>query len=718
MVNIVKSKKKYLFTAVRHISAFLLIAVVAFSTVLCASFNTSAATGYDDIPYKSYTYQTGYKTKKAVETKPVYEAIKSISGETLGVGSFATVSHIFSKNGNLYILDSDNGRILFLNSNYEITNTVSELNFNGETINFKGAKGLFVSNNGGLYIADTQNARVLFLNSDKQVYNILYCPDSELLDEDFLFSPSRVVKDENGFLYVLSDGCYYGALVFSPENEFLGFYGANTVTTSVFTVIQNLVQSLFDSDEKRSASIKKLPYQFSDICIDERDFILTVSESSIRRLGPSGKNILNYQDNYKSTSAENLIFGDEDKVYSSDNTVVKQSLIGIAVSGNYIYACDSLSGRIYMYDNNCNLISVFGGGMGEGNQLGTFVTASSIAVFGNELLVSDSIKNTVTIFRLTDYGKTLIAANDLTLSGDYAEAKPYWEQVNKIDKNCQLAYSGLAKAALLEDDYSAAMKYSENGVDRVTYSKAFGKAFTAFVTDNFLWIFALVLLIIAGICCFIIYTNKHSIVLIKNRSISLALSTTLHPFSSLNEIKYKKLTNVPFATLLLVLFYIGKAMESLNGGFMYSTDNNEYFNSLLLIIGTVGIVLLGTVVNWAVCILFEGKGRIKEIYCAFCYSLIPQIVYSVLFVILSKFIVPDGTTLITILNTIFIIYTAILLLISICVVHEFDFFKSIATAIVTVLGMILVGFIIFMVLTLCQNFIGFIVSIIREVTLR
>lgn len=713
-VNTMKQNKRNLFTAAGRLLAIALAALL----ILGGSISAAAAETYDNIPYSSYTYQTGYNTKKAVETKPVYEAINAISGEKLGVGSFASVSYIFAVEGKLYVLDSDNGRILVLDSDYKIIDTLSQLSFEGETIDFTGAKGIFIADEGSMYIADTQNARVIFLNSKKEVTNILYCPESDLLDDDFLFSPSRVVRDDNGFLYVLSEGCYYGALTFSPENEFLGFYGANTVTSSVLTVIQNLVQSLFDSDEKRSASIKKLPYQFNDICIDEDDFVLTASEASLRRLGPSGKNIMNYQDNYKSESAEKFIFGDEGKVYAADNTEVKQSFMGIAVSGNYIYTCDSLSGRIYMYDNNCNLISAFGGGMGEGTQLGTFVTASSVAVFGDDLLVADSIKNTVTVFRLTDYGKLLVKANDLTLNGDYLESKAYWQEVHRIDKNSQLAYSGLAKAALLEEDYKAAMEYSEDGVDRVTYSKAFGKAFTAFVTDNFLWIFLLAIIAIAGICVLIIYTNKHSVVLIKNKSVSLALGMPIHPFANLGEIKFKKLTNIPFATALLVLFYIGKAMESLNGGFMYSTDNNETFNSLLLVIGTVGIVLLGTVVNWAVCILFEGKGRMKEIYCAFCYSLIPQILYSVVFVILSKFIVPDGTTIITIINTVCLIYTVLLLLISVCVVHEFDFFKSLATGVVTVLGMVLVGFIIFMVLTLCQNFVGFIVSIVREVTLR
>lgn len=709
-----KNKNSVLQLRILRVSAL----IIMLSFLMPSVFYVSAQSAYTDVPYQSYTYQTGYNTKKTISIKPVYEAVSNLTGEKVGVGAFTNVNYVFSTDDSIYILDSGNSRIIVLDKNYDLTYIISSLDFNNESIDFTGARGLYVNKEKMVYIADTDHSRVLAVDSDKKVIDVIETPDSDLLDEDFLFSPARIVEDDNNYLYVLSDGCYYGALIFSPEREFVGFYGANTVKSTVFTVIDNVVQSLFDSEAKRNSSVKKLPFQFADICVDQKSFIYTVSESTVRRLGPSGNNILNYQDNYSFSSAENLVFGDDLKVYNSSNKAVQQSFSAVSVKGNYIYICDSLSGRIYMYDNACNLISVFAGGMGEGNQLGTFVTPSSITNFGKDLLVADQVKNTVTVFRLTDYGNTLITANNLTLSGDYSESKEYWQEIYKKDKNCQLALSGLAKAALVEEDYDLALDYAKRGVDRITYSKAFSKSMSRWVTDNFLLVFGGALFLVVAICVLIIYSNKHSVTLIKNRSVVLGLTTPIHPFASLGEIKYKKLTNIPLATVLLILFYIGKVSESLNGGFMYTMDNNETFNSLLLIIGTVGLVLLGTMVNWGVCILFEGKGKMKEIYCAFCYCLIPQIIYSLMFVILSQFIVPSGTTFITILNVVCIIYTVILLLCAVCVIHEFDFFKAMSTGIATILGMVLIGFVIFMVLTLCQNFVGFIVGIIREVTLR
>ena len=51
-------------------------------------------------------------------------------------------------------------------------------------------------------------------------------------------------------------------------------------------------------------------------------------------------------------------------------------------------------------------------------------------------------------------------------------------------------------------------------------------------------------------------------------------------------------------------------------------------------------------------------------------------------------------------------------------IQDFTFFKSIGIAIVTVIGMCIAAFILFIMLSLGQDAIGFIVSIINEITMR
>ena len=67
---------------------------------------------------------------------------------------------------------------------------------------------------------------------------------------------------------------------------------------------------------------------------------------------------------------------------------------------------------------------------------------------------------------------------------------------------------------------------------------------------------------------------------------------------------------------------------------------------------------------------------------------------------------------------IFRIYTVILLLLSITVIQDFTFFKAVGIAIATVVGMCIIAFIIFIMLSLGQDTVNFVVSIINEISMR
>jgi len=217
---------------------------------------------------------------------------------------------------------------------------------------------------------------------------------------------------------------------------------------------------------------------------------------------------------------------------------------------------------------------------------------------------------------------------------------------------------------------------------------------------------------------FVVQSRKRNLVLIKNEKLRVALRTTVHPFESMENIKIKKMGSVVIATVFMLLFYVATILAELKGGFMFKINNLSNFNAILPLIGTVGIVILWTVANWLICILFEGKGNIKDIYCASCYCLLPLIVYNFAYIILSNVMIPSANSPFELFSTICYLLTAVLLLLMITVIHEFSFFKAIGTAIATVIVMAIVAFIVFSMLTLWQEILGFIFSVFNEVTLR
>lgn len=703
-----------------------IVACIVTGVLLCTCFSSGAgAESVDNVPYSSYTFLSGYNTKRPVVNKASYVPEKTIDGSTLGISSFSSPQDLFYENGNVYILDSGNSRILVLDGNYKLKKIIQNLSYQGHALNFQDAQGLFVDSRGNILVADTTGKRILIFDESGRVKQILLAPNSNMIPDNFNYSPVDVVEDQNGFIYVLSNGSYYGALVYSNNGSFFGFYGANKVAGNALTAISKIFNMVFSNNVKRSKSVQKLPYQFTGLCIDQKGFIYTlttVSESGfgqIRELSPGGDNIMTFKSNYKSSSADYFNFGDQN-IFENENGITKTnnfSDICVDDSG-YIYALDSTYGKVFIYDNECNLISIFGGGVGSGSQLGTFKMPSAITTVGDDILVADSSKNSVTVFRCTDYCKLIKKADLLNLKGEYLTAMPLWRQIYAQDKNYQLAYSGLAKGYMMQGNYLKAMEFSKEGLDRDTYAQAFQQERSIFINHNFLWIFILFLLVLGALIGLLFYTSKKRVVLVGNVKLRIMLTTLTHPFDAFNEIKYKKQGSVFLSFVILFLFYSLSVINILHGGFMYVVYDPYTYNAIYTLLGTVGILILWVVANWSICALMEGKGRIKEIFIVSCYSLIPQLIYCLFFLAFSHILIPQEASIFTIALYICNIWTALLIIFGTMVIHEFEFTKSIGTGILTILGMAIIAFIIVMVCTLFQDFIGFIVSVLRELILR
>lgn len=688
-----------------------------------------AAVAEDSMPTDSFTHwDLANGTKKVVPMRDVYTVAAVLDARSIGLeNGFEKITDIdCDKNGDLYLLTND-GRLICVGSDYKLLREYKIVDKNGEEVDYSGARGIYAPSADEIYIADTANNRVLCCDGSGVVIREIVQPESEILPEDFLFSPIRIEKDSKGYVYVLSDGAYYGALLFNPEGEFTGFYGANTVKGSALTTLSYLWDMLTKNDVKRANAVKVLPYQFLDLYVDENDFVYTctgrttsgVSTGQIKMLSPSGTSILyKEQWNGKRVAASGFNFG-EAITEMRNNQAVVQDFIGIQVDENgYMYALDGTYGFIYVYDTNCNLITAFGGGKNNGEQKGVFSSAEAIAYSNGRVMVADSLLNTVTVFERTNYGDILLSAQKKTLDADYTGAKEEWREVLRQDTNSRLALHGLAKAAYSEGDYAAAQAYAQAGYDFVTYGQALEQTRGAFVQRNFIWIFLLTLAAIGALAAFMVITVKRKLVLIPNERVRLLFNGVVHPFDTFNAIKYQGKGSPIMATVMVLLFYVSAVVMEMGSNFRFTAFDPTTSSSVFLLLRTGGLVALWTVANWAVCVLLEGKGRLKDIFVVTGYSTLPLVVYNFLATILSHLITAPDSTILSGLSIVTLILAGIMLTIGLMVVHEFSFTKFLISVVLTLFAMLLIVFIIFMLGMLISQLWTFLATLFMESAYR
>ena len=455
------------------------IAVFIFAVMTAASPGLRM-TAHAEEHYDVYNYD---RWEEAIPSQAGYLAARSVSGQDLGIGDFSEPSDIFrDAYDQFFIVDTKNNRIVVTNS--ELTRGVmimDEFKYqDGKTTTLKGPEGIYVAPETDLvYIADYNNSRVLVCDYDCNVQMEITKPQSELFSQELTFLPQRVIADKAGNVYIVLGNITTGAAMFNNEGEFQGYYGANTVEATS-AVIANYFWKLISTDEMRSRTSRTVPSGITSFDLDDEGFIYTCTQSTsqkkdtVKKLNPAGTNLF---------ASLETSWGDVEAVYDSNTNKNYQSMIcdiEIADDGN-INCLDLTSGRVFQYDEEGNLLFVFGS---SSEQLGGFTEVTAMESIGNNILVLDTRKNTVTVFEETDFGRIVHEATVLYNGGYYEEALAPWYQVLQYDGNYRRAFLGISAALLVEGDYAGSMKYAKLADSPYRYNRAFEGYRTEWLTAH------------------------------------------------------------------------------------------------------------------------------------------------------------------------------------------------------------------------------------------
>lgn len=708
----------------RKIKKFLAVALAVLCLLTCSM--TAYAADFTDTPNDATANWAGEAGKKdLVYSRPMFEHYKTITSFDIGVEKFGSLFDIYAVDGKIYILDSTSGRIVITDEDFNLIREIKSVIIDGAESSIVGARGLLVDGE-ELFICDTANKRLLIGDVYGNIKKVVVQPVSEMWPQGLQFSPLKILKDKMGYFYVLSEGCYYGAVMYTPEFEFKSFYGANVVSTSILQAMNNLWDMLTTNNTKLSKSEKQLPYSYVDMELGADGYIYTCTgatstrseaKGSIKRLNPTGANILADKTNTTVTTSESVLFTTSEAVKSGIRDLTHDVSSVTVDKDNFIYALDTTYGRVYLYDIECNLLTTFGGGVNEGAQDGTFKSAKALTNSNGKVYIVDSVKNTITVFKKNEYGDLLCKAQSMTIKGDYIDAEALWNEVLKQDANCLVAYRGIAKSYIIKEDYHTALKYAKLGEDRDTYSRAFEFVRKDFAAKYFLWIVVGIIAAIAIVVVLLKIKKKKNIVLLKNRKWKIALETLLHPADTFYEIKRNNGGSVIIATIFLLIWYAFKII-GFSSGFIFNTTDIGEANAWYALAQTFGLVILFTLANWAVCTLMEGKGKLKDIYVVVCYSLVPMIIQSVLYDILSNVLTLNESNVLSIVNYLCIAFTLIIIVMGLINIHEYSFGKFVLTTIITALAMILIVFLVFMLAILLQQVKNFVETVYLEAFFR
>ena len=200
--------------------------------------------------------------------------------------------------------------------------------------------------------------------------------------------------------------------------------------------------------------------------------------------------------------------------------------------------------------------------------------------------------------------------------------------------------------------------------------------------------------------------------------LKLALYTIVHPFAGFEEIKWHKKGSVLWATVFLLLYYLSSIVEYQFTGFLFTTNKPEDLNILLLAVSNLIPFVLFSVSNWAVCTLFDGEGRMSEIYIAVGYALVPFTVTRLFTTLCSNFVVSSEYAFVSMISTIGLCWSLAVGFIGLNTVHQYTFKKTFLSVLAALLGVFIILFLCVLAGTLWNQVYSFVMSVYTEITFR
>ncbi|MBP5555429.1 MAG: hypothetical protein J6X94_11240 [Lachnospiraceae bacterium] len=480
--------KKPVILTIKRIGALMAAAALGIMTVPMHS---------QAMEHRSYTYIYDY-WGDVQDTPDVYEVFNVYTSAELGLDvRMNNPSGLTVAGDKVYICDTGNNRVVVLGTDPDLglvlLDEFDSIKGAPDNNSLSGPTDLAVSEDGNIFIADKGNNRILKVDPDLHYIMEFTLPVDSALSADTIFLPNKIVVDTAERVYCICDGVNKGLLKYEPDGTFAGFIGA---TKAPYDLI-DYIWKKFATQEQIDRMPVDVPTEYSNIYMDYEGFIyasVPVSDAqalddlkvdSVRRLNLLGNNIL--VNNGEWLNCGDIYWG------SAGGYSGPSMFSDVTAMENDIYVClDRNRGRLFGYDDQGRMVFAFGG---NGNMDGYFRRPIGIDHIGYDLLVLDSADCSLTYFVLSDFGKNIYGAIDNFDSGKYEESAALWQKVLDIDGNYDLAYIGLGRAYLRQENYAEAMKYFEIKYDDDNWSKAF-KEYRKEWVQSHLFITVLVLLLI------------------------------------------------------------------------------------------------------------------------------------------------------------------------------------------------------------------------------
>lgn len=677
------------------------IFVLFFVFMLVAGIFGIEASAYDEqdyVPFGNYRL-------------PIPVTYNAVSAENyLGqeIGQLTKPTDIFiTEEDRIYIVDNGNARVISMNADRSDVKIYS--NFSGETL--KNPNGIYVYDNGDMLITDTDNGRIIKADQDGNLIKTFTQPTSELYDTTYAFKPLKVYVNLIGQIYLINTDDYHGFVVIDDNNEFKGYVAPTKVP---FSLKNKLIEIFASKEQKEKLAQEKPPMHTNFVIDDENSLYVTTARAEtaqLKKFSPVGKNI------YPNTG----FFGEKrsDPVLQYyGKTFTEPEFVDVAINEEGIVnILDGVTGRIYQYDSEGNVLMGFGG---TGTWRGKFTSASGMAMDSKgNLYVIDAVQSTLHQFQPTDFTRTIHAALSLYYDGRYDDAVQYWQQVLVLNPNYPMAHMGMGNAYLRNDQYELAMQEFKLAYDADGYSSAFDEHQLEFVRQYFGFVLFGVIAIVLVVVLLIRYLRKRYKLSYERQSriqwfnrrgrLRIILGCIFDPVEGFRTIRdHRKDFDYVVPLLIYFLVLVSRIVSLFVTHYPFRNYDISGINLSMEFVVLLVPLLTWVVGNYLVTTIRSGEVKMREVFSASAYCMLPYVILTIPLAVVSNIMSLSSVGIYNGVNTLMWVWIGILFFVSTMSMNSYGFIETIKIVLISLFACVFMWVVIAMIFMLGNRVVEFV----------
>ena len=191
-----------------------------------------------------------------------------------------------------------------------------------------------------------------------------------------------------------------------------------------------------------------------------------------------------------------------------------------------------------------------------------------------------------------------------------------------------------------------------------------------------------------------------------------------HPIDGFWDLTHERRGSMAAANTILILTIIARIASLYFTSFIIQVVYWPSINIFLYIASVLLPLALFCIGNWGLTTLFDGKGRLGQIYMATCYAMTPYPLIHFPLILFSQVIVKEEVAFYNLISGFALVWAAFLIVAAMIQIHEYSLSKTLFFMVASLAAMLVIVFILLLFFSMISQGVAYFISIYREISFR